>query len=116
MSMCTNHSIERANERTRYNGKTAIRFIENGIARGKTADQFAQKESKYLTSLARDNCVAKAYNGYCLIVSEYGACVTIYRLPEWFGKKRYYDGKKQVRNVKSYAASRMNTYERAIAQ
>lgn len=114
--MCTIHGIERANERTRYNGKAAIRFIENGIARGKTADEFGQKESKYLASLARENCVAKAYNGFCLIVSESGTCVTIYRLPEWFGKKRYYDGKKRVRNVKSYAVSRMNTYEMAMAQ
>ena len=114
--MCTSHSIERANERTRYNGKAAIRFIENGIARGKTADEFTQKESKYLAGLARKNCIAKAYNGFCLIISECGTCVTIYRLPEWFGKKRYYDGKKRVRNVKSYATSRMNTYEMAMAQ
>ena len=114
--MCTSHSIERANERTRFNGKAAIRFIEKGIVRGKTADQFTQKESRYLAGLGRDNCVAKAYNGFCLIVSERGDCVTIYKLPDWFGKKRYYDGKKRIRNVKSYAASRMNTYEMAIAQ
>ena len=112
--MCTIHSIERANERTRFNGKTAIRFIENGIERGKTADEFTQKESKYLASLARDNCVAKVYNGFCLIVSELGVCVTIYKLPEWFGKKRYYDGKKRVRNVKNYTTFRMNTCDMLV--
>ena len=109
--MCTIHSIERVNERTRFNGKTAIRFLENGIARGKLTDEYSQKERKYLESLARDNCVAKTYNGFCLIISEYGTCVTIYKLPEWFGKKRYYDGKKRVRNIKRYVTSQMNTYE-----
>ena len=105
--MCTRHSIQRANERTRFNGKTAIRFIENGIARGKTADEFTKDEKRYLVSRAYDNCIAKAYNGYCLIVSESGECVTLYRLPEWFGKKKLYDGKTQIRKAKKYAAACM---------
>lgn len=102
--MCTKHSIIRAKERTPYNGKAAERFIENGIARGKTADDFKQKKERaYLQNCAHHNCIAKAYNGYCLIISNTGDCVTLYRLPEWFGKKRYYDGKHPVRNAKKYS-------------
>ncbi len=103
--MCTIHSIQRANERTRYSGKAAERFIQNGIVRGKAAEDFSQQESAYLAGLARGNCVAKAYNGYCLIISEQGDCVTLYELPEWFGKKRHYDSKIRIRNPKRYAAS-----------
>ena len=103
--MCTIHSIQRANERTRYSGRAAERFIQNGITRGKAAEDFSQNESAYLTGLARDNCVAKAYNGYCLIISERGDCVTLYELPEWFGRKRLYDSKTRIRNPKRYAAS-----------
>lgn len=102
--MCTYHSIQRANERTRYRGEAAIRFIKNGIERGKTAEDYRQNERKYLANVAYDNCIAKAYNGFCLIISEEGDCVTLYRLPEWFGKKRHYDGKTRVRNVKRYAS------------
>lgn len=103
--MCTEHSIQRANERTRYSGRSAERFIRNGIARGKAAEDFNQLEGSYLASLARDNCIAKAYNGYCLIISRDGECVTLYRLPNWFGKKRHYDSKTLIRNAKHYFAS-----------
>ena len=109
--MCTNHSIQRANERTQFSGKSAVRFIENGIARGKTAEDFSSKESTYLANCAKGGCTAKAYNGFCLIIGDNGDCVTIYRLPEWFGKKRYYDGKKRVRNVKRYIITHNTTYD-----
>ncbi len=102
--MCTKHSVVRANERTPYNGKAAVRFIENGIARGKTAEEFKQKEREYLKNCAYNNCVAKAYNGFCLIISSDGDCVTLFRLPDWFGKKRYYNGKNQIRNIKKYSS------------
>ena len=104
--MCTYHSIQRANERTRYNGKSAIRFIENGITRGKTAEDFTNEERKFLLNTAYDNCIAKAYNGFCLIINESNKCVTLYPLPKWFGKKRYYKGKRRIRNAKRYFASR----------
>ena len=103
--MYTYHSLQRAEERTRFNGKAARRFIENGLTRGKTADDYTKEERRYLSSIAYDDCIAKAYNGYCLIISSDGDCVTLYPLPDWFGKKKHYDGKTQIRNVKRYAAA-----------
>lgn len=104
--MCTNHSLQRATERTRYSGKSAEHFIRNRIARGKTADAFTNRERKWLTGLAREGCIPKVYNGFCLIVSGEGACVTLYELPGWFGKKRRYDGSKRIRNAKRIASFR----------
>jgi len=102
--MCTYHSIVRAQERTRYNGMSAIRFVENGLARGKTAEDFTQKERRYLDERPRNNCTVKVYNGYCLIVNECGECVTLYQLPEWFGKHRFYSHKEPIRNARRCAA------------
>ena len=104
--MCTNHSLERAAERTRYSGKSAEHFIRNGITRGKTAEAFTHREHEWLTGLAREGCIPKVYNGYCLIVSGDGVCVTLYELPGWFGKKRRYDGDKPIRNAKRITAFR----------
>ncbi len=101
--MCTEHSIRRTSERTGFRGESAVRFIENGMSRGKTAADFTQDENEYLSRIPYDNCTAMAYNGYCLIISDKGDCVTVYRLPEWFGKKRFYDGKTRIRNVKRYS-------------
>ena len=103
--MYTYHSLIRAEERTRYNGKSAKRFIQNGIVRGKTADEFKRDEKLYLSTIAYDDCIAKAYNGYCLIISSDGDCVTLYPLPDWFGKKKHYAGKTRIRNVKRYTAA-----------
>lgn len=103
--MYTYHSLQRAEERTQFSGKTAMRFIENGISRGKTAADYKKEESQYLSRIAYDGCIAKAYNGYCLIISDLGDCVTLYPLPEWFGKKKHYDGKKRIRNIKRYTAA-----------
>lgn len=99
--MVTLHSIQRAHERTRYKGKAAIRFIENGIERGKTAQEFTQKEREYLESVSHNDCIAKAYNGFCFIITESGICVTLYELPKWFGKRRYYNQKRRIRNVRN---------------
>jgi len=109
--MSTYHSIQRANERTRFSGRAAERFIENGIRRGKAAKDFRQKENAFLANCGRDHCVAKAYNGFCLIINDRDECVTLYRLPEWFGRKRFYDRKEGIRNIKRYAKRRAIFHE-----
>ena len=110
--MSTFHSIQRANERTPFHGRRAERFVENGIRRGKAAESFRQREYDYLANCGRDNCVARAYNGYCLIINNQEECVTLYRLPEWFGRKRHYDRKKGIRKEKKYARRRGIYHER----
>lgn len=106
--MLTYHSIERAQERTKYANKTAVRFIENGITRGKGAEEFTQRERAFLQGFETRNCIAKAYNGYCFLISENMECITMYPLPDWFGKKRFYENKVRVRNVKRYSMEKMN--------
>ena len=49
------------------------------------------------------NATAIAYNNFCYIVSEEGFCVTLYPLPVWFGKKKHFNGKERIRNMKAYA-------------
>ena len=102
------HSIVRANERTRYSGDTAVRFIENGLQRGKAADEFSQDENRYLKRASNRGCTALAYNGFCLIVNGEGKCVTLFPLPAWFGKKRFYERKVLICNARKYCAGYMS--------
>ena len=104
----TYHSIERAKERLGYNEKIAIKQINRALERGKTADQFTSWEKRYLESESGDTTYAIAYNNFCYIVGNDGTCVTMYPLPAWFGKKKHFDGKEKIRNVKVY--TRNNTY------
>ena len=102
ITKATYHSIERARERFSSNEKTATKNIRLALERGKTAAEFTSKEREYLENVAKGDAIALAYNNFCYIVNENGFCVTMYALPEWFGKKRYYDGKKSIRNIKAY--------------
>lgn len=108
----TYHSIERAKERAGINKKNAENHIKRAITRGKTADQFTSWEREYLQGECTDTTIAIAYNNFCFIVSETGKCVTMYPLPIWFGKKKHFDGKERIRNMKSYA--RNHNYEEKV--
>ena len=55
--MCTYRSIQRANERTCCNGKAAVRFVEKGIERGKTSEDFNQDERESVGSSIRFFCL-----------------------------------------------------------
>ena len=102
----TAHGLERAKERMDCSEKKAIRTIEQAISRGKHAEDFSSKERDFLKRLETNNCIAVAYNKFCYIINELGACVTMYALPTWFGKKRHFVGKERIKNLKAY--SRMN--------
>lgn len=104
----TAHGLERAKERMDCNEKKAIRAIEGAINHGKRANDFKSAERDFLKKHETDNCIAVAYNKFCYIINELGACVTMYALPAWFDKKRYYSGKERIRNLKAY--SRMNNF------
>ena len=106
----THHSVERTIERADMNEKEAMRFISLAIERGKSSREFHSDERSYLESKAHeDGCRAVVYNGYVFILGKHDRCVTMYKLPTWFGKKKNYDGKQKVRNAKKYCA--MNRYD-----
>lgn len=99
----TIHSIERAKDRCNLkNVKSAERFIERAIERGKRAEDCKSWEKSYLVREARNGCVAIAYNGFCYIINNEGKCVTVYKLPKWFGKRKHFDGKERIRDYKKY--------------
>jgi len=110
-SHATIHSLDRAKERIGCNEKAADKQFRLAIERGKTYEDFTSWEQKYLAKEAYDGCVAVAYNGYCYIVNELGFCVTVYQLPAWFGKKKHFNGKERIRNMKSYARNNSDMFE-----
>lgn len=101
------HSIVRAKERLGYNEKSAIKQIGRALERGKTAEQFKSCERKYLENIGDQTTYAIAYDNFCYVIGNDGICVTMYALPEWFGKKTYFDGKKRIRNIKAYSRNYM---------
>lgn len=103
MATITRHGFERAKERLGYNGKTAEHFIKNAEQRGKGPEEFhTRKERNWLEKQGGRGCTAIVYNGYCVILAETNTCVTLYKVPVWFGKRGCYDGKTQIRNVSKY--------------
>ena len=101
--MNTIHSIVRANERAGMKRSEAIRFTDLAIRNGIRADELPRKERRYLESKEIDlSFSAVLYNGYIFILKDEDTCITLFPAPNWFLKKRYYDGKTKVRNAKKY--------------
>ena len=99
----TQHSIERVMERCNLkNRRAAINVIRRAIARGKCADAYNSWERNFLRRESCGCCTAVAYNNFCYILNESGSCVTVYPLPHWFGKKKRFDGKTRIRDLKKY--------------
>jgi hypothetical protein len=102
-SLATYHSIIRTKDRMNVkNIRSAEKNISLARSRGKTARDYTSWEREYLSKEAHDDCTAIAYNNFCYIVNASGACVTLYPLPAWFGKKKHFDGKERIRNYKQY--------------
>ena len=101
--MRTFHAIQRTQERTGFNASTSERFIANAIERGQNAGAFPAKERAYLhRQETKQGCRTVVYNGFCFIINDDCCCVTMYRVPNWFGKGQY-DGKQAIRNARRYA-------------
>lgn len=113
--MTTLHSMERTKERVGFKGKTATNFIEKAIIRGKgISDYSSVAERKFLEKQeAKGDCTAIVYNGFCFIVSRNNACLTVYNLPDWFDKKKHYDGKVKIKNTVKYYRYYRNKSEKA---
>ena len=99
----TNHAIYRAKERVQINEKKAERMFSLALERGKTADDFTSWERNYLKSEEHSEHIAIAYAGFCYIFTYQRECITVYPLPTWFGKKKHYNGKERIRNMKAYS-------------
>ena len=106
-NVVTYHSMIRAMERTPVkNQRSAAKNVTLALLRGKPASAFSSWERNYLSSVCTSDCTALAYNNYCYVVNAEGACLTMYPLPAWFGKKKHFDGKEHIRNCKKYQRSR----------
>ena len=103
ISMATVHSVERAKERAGLNERKAYKMIDHALERGKRAEYFTSWERDYLKGECKGNTTAIAYNNFCYIINEEGFCVTLYPLPAWFGKKKHFNGKERIRNMKVYS-------------
>lgn len=101
--MITNHAIKRVQERVGLKINSSEDFITNALERGKTAEVFAANERNYLQSKeAKGECCVIVYQSFFFIVDDADRCVTVYSAPKWFGKKKYYDGKTKIKNIKKY--------------
>ncbi|MCR5799217.1 MAG: hypothetical protein K6G69_04000 [Lachnospiraceae bacterium] len=86
----TRHSINRAKERAGLNEKRAIKMMSLARKRGITSENCTWSiDRKFLESRSNQDQVAVAYNGYCYILDRLTMnCLTLYRLPKHFGKKK----------------------------
>lgn len=99
--MYTNHSIERTVERTGLNRKAAIRMIENARIKGHEAREFGRMEREFLERKSSGGRRILIYAGYCFFFDDQDVCITMFGVPEWFGKTQF-QGKKKIRNPKRY--------------
>jgi len=101
--MTTYHALKRTHERTGLNIKSSAKFIANAIERGKSINTYREKEKNYmLRRELKKGCRTLIYNKYCFILNNENCCITMYSVPEWFEKKKNYDGKRKIKNIKKY--------------
>lgn len=107
MNRSSVHGWVRTMERTDKSDRQALRMIQNAWSRGKAIDQLKfKKQRKYVAS--RNSLLLDGYTNlkvYCdhlFIFSATGCLITMYPLPKNFSKKRIYDGKTMVRDIRKY--------------
>ena len=104
--MTTYHAVQRTQERAGMNASKAERFVKNAVKRGLGAEAFKSIEHEYLKSFNDESgCRAIAYNSYCFIVSVDDVCITMFSLPNWFGKNnkdKQHKKKQKLRDVTKY--------------
>lgn len=102
--MTSKHSLVRAKERLGLNPSMAEHFIRNAISRGKRIDDYRPgKEREWLEQRNTEGFIILVYNNYCFIVKEESQlCITLYSLPQWFGKRKFYSEKGKIRNYCKY--------------
>ncbi|MGN1019216.1 MAG: hypothetical protein ACI4O7_02480 [Aristaeellaceae bacterium] len=118
MSCSSRHGFVRTMERTGATDRQALRMIRNAWERGKRAEQlpYPQQRSyvaRYDSMLLDGRTNLRVYGNYLFIFTAGGRLITMHQLPQTFSRKRVYDGKTRVRDVKKY--SRFND-EREAAE
>ena len=86
----TYHCLKRCKERLGIkNQNEALRMISKAYERGSELCDFSSKyEREYLSQKTTGNKKAVAYSGYCFLFDcDSGACITVFRLSERFGKR-----------------------------
>jgi len=103
----TRHCLIRAKERLNKNHKDVNRLVKLASVRGKDACDFTSSfEKNFMRKGYKKSSAMKVYNNVCYIFNENHKCVTLYRVPSWFLKKKHFNGKERIRNIKKYL--RMN--------
>ncbi len=100
--MVSQHYLERAKERMGLNQSRAIRAEGLVYARGLVSTALPKKERIYMESKETDLSFPRLYNGYIYIYNTEGLCLTVYKAPEWFGKRDRYEGKQEIRDPWKY--------------
>jgi hypothetical protein len=102
-TIVTYHGAQRAKERQNLkNPRSVDKNVRLARARGKRAEDCASWERSFLIQESQDDCTAVAYQDFCYIFNSKGACVTLYPLPVWFGKKKAFHGKERIRNYRRF--------------
>ena len=98
----TQHYIDRAKERQALNERRAERAAELAWSRGKAVDDMPSREGNFMRTKQGEGIKVIFYNDFLYIFTEESKCITMYEAPGWFGRKRHFDGKEKIRNVKKY--------------
>lgn len=98
----TYHSIIRTSERANLNHHSAIRMIERAKECGKRAEAFPAIERNYMKNMEINGKTVLYHAGYCFVFGDECACITMFPVPQWFGKKSRHYGKTLVKKPKKY--------------
>ena len=96
------HSIQRARERMGLNASSAERIISRAYVQGLGSEDFTASEKDYLKRKGVSGAQIKVYNGFCCVFSDSAVCITVFKLPGWFGRRQHFDGKTKIRDPRSY--------------
>lgn len=102
--MLSYHGQKRAKKRFGIGYEKADNHFEEAKLYGKYFDDYEYRSAEYdylLGKQRKKDNQAVAYNGVLYIFDD-DTCITMFSLPSWFGQKKHYEGKHQVRNMKAY--------------
>ena len=102
--MLSYHGQKRAKKRFRIGYDRAESKFEKARLYGKYKEDYVFRSPEYDYLLSKERHKgnqAVAYDGVLYIFDD-ETCITMFTLPAWFGRRKHYEGKEQVRHVKAY--------------